>query len=456
MKAIKKIKFQSIRAFLLNIFMGSVVLTLTSCVSQNFKNENPVIENQANRDDIATTRISLGLGYLKMGNMSQAKLNLEKAKSYAPKLVQVYTAFAHYYEIVGEHNRTVESYEKALSIKNDDADTLNNYGVYLCRQGKVEASEKQFLKAIAVPSYLLVSQSYANLSSCYLQIDNFAKAETYLNKAISHNPSSASTLLKMVHLQYAMSKYNQAKVYLQRFEKVTRRFSSESLAIAFKVHLKLRDLKVARNYSTLLVKMYPKSWEATQFLLNGLALIDSDNLAKRYKLTQTELSVVVNKPKKKVIKLSPNKSNKNVTKSSTVKDTKRTIVLTAPKPKVVPNIVPKDRINVQNKVEPSEEKEINKPVEIAEISEKPVLIQNEVEVIKQDDNKDKVILTADNKMRDFKPKIHLVLKGESFYSISVKYNIKMSALKRWNKKSARRGLRIADKINLVNPVKVSR
>ena len=78
----------------------------------------------------------------------EALLNLEKAKNFAPEMVQVYTAFAHYYETVGEPELTVESYEKALSLKSDDADTLNNYGVYLCRQGEIEAAEKQFLKAI--------------------------------------------------------------------------------------------------------------------------------------------------------------------------------------------------------------------------------------------------------------------------------------------------------------------
>ena len=180
---------------------------------------------------MAATRISLGLGYLKMGNMPQAKQNLEKAKNFAPNMVQVYTAFAHYYETVGEHKLTISSYEKALSIKSDDADTLNNYGVYLCRQDKIAAAEKQFLKAIAVPSYLLVAKSYENLSSCFLKDDDFIKAEMYLNKAILHSPSSSSILFQMIRLQYAMGDYKQAKSFSQRFEKVTRRFTSQFLAL---------------------------------------------------------------------------------------------------------------------------------------------------------------------------------------------------------------------------------
>ena len=155
------------KSLLANLVIASSVLGLSGCVTQNFENDEPVVENQANKDDMAATRISLGLGYLKMGNMPQAKLNLEKAKRFAPDMVQVYTAFAHYYETVGEFELTEESYEKALSLKSDDGDTLNNYGVFLCRQDKIEEAEKQFLKAIAVPSYLLVAQSYQNLSACF-------------------------------------------------------------------------------------------------------------------------------------------------------------------------------------------------------------------------------------------------------------------------------------------------
>ena len=62
-------------------------------MTQNYGNDKdtPLIENESSKNEIAMTRISLGLGYLKMGNTQQAKLNLEKAKRFAPNLVQVYT-----------------------------------------------------------------------------------------------------------------------------------------------------------------------------------------------------------------------------------------------------------------------------------------------------------------------------------------------------------------------------
>ncbi len=290
-----------------NIFKTLVLLTsvfLSACVTQEFNADNSlVIENPVSNDEKAMTRIQLGLGYLKMGNTTQAKLNLEKAKHIAPNLVQVYTAFAHYYDKVGEADLTIQAYEKALALKSDDADTLNNYGVFLCSQNKIDEAEKQLLKAITVPSYLLVSQSYENIALCQLKVNNFVKAEKYLKKAIEHSPNNASAVVKMAQLQYAKKDYLKAEHYLKRFEKVTRKFSPIPLALAYKVYRKLGKNSEAKNYVAMLVKMYPQSQQSKQYLHNGLAHIYADSLALKYQQSLAPIASV--KTKKKVIKLSP-------------------------------------------------------------------------------------------------------------------------------------------------------
>lgn len=504
-------------------------MLLSGCVTQNYDNDNtPVVQNQSNRDDMAATRVSLGLGYLKMGNMPQAKQNLEKAKNFAPEMVQVYTAFAHYYETVGEDKQTVDSYEKALSIKSDDADTLNNYGVYLCRKDKIEEAEVQFLKAIAVPSYILVAKSYENLAACFLQIDNFTKAETYLNKAILHSPSSASTLLQMVQLQYAMGDYQQAKLFEQRFSKVTRRFSPQSLALSYKVHYKLGQRGVAKNYGTMLVKMYPQSWEAKQYLLNELEQIEADNLAKRYVESQQVNSLAP--PKKRIVKLSPNNVKKissepepaaadtqilesapkldtanNITKLETrvaeetlspssknrvanqnteanversqdiialdtqplantapsttekLKNSEEVIEVDQPEKNIPTDINQHKQVIV---IQSDEEQSITKPTVILN-APKEQLVDSEQRIISP--NKD-IISEADdfeeNESEEYEatpeesknfPKFHVVSAGDTLYSISVKYNVKIHALRRWNKIAKNKNLYIKDIIFLENP-----
>jgi type IV pilus assembly protein PilF len=311
-----------------SIIFVAALMQLSSCVTQDFENNQPVIKNTTSNKELAMTRVALGLGYLDMGNNSQAKFNLEKAKKFAPELVEVYSAFAHFYEKVGEDELTVEAYETALKINPTHANTLNNYGVYLCRKFEFEAAEVQFLRAIAVPTYLLVSESYENLAQCQLDNDDFDKSEYYLSKSIKHSPNRKTALLAMVRLQYAMGNYREASRYESKFEKSTRRFSAESLALAMKIYQKMGNRKTSDSYGDMLVKTYPQSWEAKQYKLNGLEHIEADGLAERYAAKNAALNKSSNK--KRTVVWSPN--NKPQPKKSEI--------IKTPEHKSVPVVAP--------------------------------------------------------------------------------------------------------------------
>jgi len=500
------------------ILLTAVSLTLLSgCVTQSFENNEPIVKTQANRDEMAATRISLGLGYLRMGNMSQAKLNLEKAKGFSPGLVQVHTAFAHYYETVGESELAIESFEQALLIKADSADTLNNYGVFLCRQGKIDAAEVQFLKAIAVPSYLLVSQSYENLASCYLQSDDFEKAEMYLNKAIFHSPNRTTTLLQMVRLQYSMGDYQESKRFLQKFERNTQRFTADSLALAYKIYRKLGKRRTASNYGNMLVKMYPQSWEGKQYLLNELNFIEADELAKKYQRIQREKNNTLSpSSNKRVVKLSPKKAantpfthsvkmsapaiKTNVTTAAapntaavtTTVATSSLPIITTPQPitssggaLLSTTVVGSNTVTSRSKndivvAKTEEALLIHEPIaQVAPVMNDKAVYQQPVSSFDDPTSTQPVPATRDvplpealsepvpekieiesvaikevsknAEIIDVQEVLHTVTPGESLYSISMKYNVKIKALHQWNNISEKNKIRIGDKLYVVDP-----
>jgi len=421
---------------------------LSGCVTQSFENDKdtPVIQNDSTNKEIAMTRISLGLGYLKMGNTIQAKLNLEKAKRFSPNLIQVHTAFAHYYDMVNEPELAILSYKEALTINGKDADTLNNFGVFLCKQKRYDEAEQEILKAIAVPSYILVAQSYQNIALCQLKAKNFVKAEFYLNKAIVHNPSSGSSLLHMVQLQYAKGQYQAAEKYLKRYEKATRRFSANALALAFKVYTQKGNKKIARNYAGMLLKMFPNAFETKQYLLNELEEIEADKLAKDYQQTQLITSSKTKK-KKRVIVLSPNnmapqsitpsndspsKPRKNQTASN------EALNQSTPKPqsiKVVNNKSGKLTVAQAAKIETDKLKAIQRQKTISKLAIKPA---------------DKAKGLQMNSNENTLP-VHVVTKGENLFSISKKYNIRMKSIEKWNSLHRSSLINIGDVIYLAEP-----
>jgi type IV pilus assembly protein PilF len=385
--------------FMPRLFVTSVIVLLTvlsGCVTQSYENDSdtPVVESDSSDNDMAMTRITLGLGYLNMGNTTQAKLNLEKAKRFSPNLSEVYTAFAHYYDVVGEPTLATSSYEKALSINPNNPDTLNNYGVFLCRNEKYEASEKYTLKAIEIPTYLMVSQSYENLALCQLKADDFVKAEKYFTKSIQHSPNRASALLQMVRLQYALGDYKSAQKYLQRYEKATRRFSPEALALAYKVFEKQRNRRIAKNYAGMLLKMFPNSYQAKQYILNELEHIEADDLAKTYQASNVD--TLRSPPNKRVVVLSPQKSRK---------------------------------VNPLK----TEEKE--------RFAESSV-----IEMAKSNQSKSNKVLA---------PKVHIVQSGDSLFNISKRYNIHMYTLERWNNISRNNVLKLGQKLSITDPEQIN-
>ncbi|WP_077339222.1 type IV pilus biogenesis/stability protein PilW [Pseudocolwellia agarivorans] len=445
------------------ITVGVLSSLLSACVTQNYENnaENPVTERNSTDNEIAMTRISLGMGYLNMGNTTQAKLNLEKAKRFAPNLTQVYTAFAHYYDVVDEPEQAITAFEKALSLDADDADTLNNYGVFLCKREKYDESEKYMLKAIAVPSYLLVSQSYENLALCQLEAKNFEKAEMYLAKSISHSPSSASALLQMLRLQYAMGKYDEAIAYLRRYEKSTRRFTPNALALAYKVYEKMNNRGIAKNYASLLVKMFPNSYEAKQYILNGLQHVEADDLASKFLLLNKKNS---DKPKKRTMVLSPNKksgislsSKRKIANKSLNNKGSESVKLATKKQVTTTNA------NVKNDIVAANDKatNINKTKQEATTTSKEGVtgdknIEKTAKKLLDTSPKEDVLAQSSidddgNKMLTLP--IHVIVKGDSLFSISKRYNIKMQQIERWNGFKRSKILKVGDVIYLADPKK---
>lgn len=368
------------------------MVATSACVTQRYENNKstPVVKHDSSKNEMAMTRISLGLGYLKVGNTVQAKLNLEKAKGFAPELIQVYTAFAHYYDTVNEPDLATKQYQQALAINPNDADTLNNFGVFLCKHQDYDRAEAQILKAIAVPSYLLVAQSYENLALCQLKAKNFSKAQLYLDKAIVHNPSNASSLLQMAQLYYVKSDLLNAQKYIKRYEQSSRRFSPNALALAYKISIKQRNQTVAKYYANMLLQMFPNSHEAQQYILNELDEIEADRLAREY--TGESADFKGTKPtQKRVIVLSPKKNSRDqMTKPSKSNHT-----------------LPDTSIKNDNK-----------------------------QIVSLDND---VTLT------------HRVVQGDNLFHISTKYNIKMKSLEKWNDFERTKLLSIGDVIYLSAP-----
>jgi len=61
------------------------------------------------------------------------------------------------------------------------------------------------------------------------------------------------------------------------------------------------------------------------------------------------------------------------------------------------------------------------------------------------------VVNKSAEINNIKEALHTVISGENLYSISMKYNVKLNALRQWNNISEKNKIRIGDKLYIVDP-----
>jgi len=260
------------------------LLVLTGCVSEQtyVGSDKPVSDRTFDNIEAARTRISLGLNYLRRGDTSQAKYNLERARSFAPNSAEVYSALAYYYQNVGENKQAEEYFRLAIQKDSNYADAYNNYGAFLCQIQRYEESEQLLLKAISRPGYIRVAESYENLALCQLQQGHFVKARDFLDNSISHNTTRITSLTLAAGLSYAMGDNRQAKNLLDRIQRLGR-VSARTVLLSYLIADKNGDRETMRNAEQLLLTLYTETPETRLLLQGKLQDSDFEQLRERYK-----------------------------------------------------------------------------------------------------------------------------------------------------------------------------
>ncbi|MDP5191584.1 type IV pilus biogenesis/stability protein PilW [Rheinheimera baltica] len=260
------------------------LLVLSGCVSEQtyVGSDKPVSDRSFDNIEAARTRISLGLNYLRRGDTSQAKYNLERARSFAPNSAEVYSALAYYYQSVDELKQAEEYFRLSISKDSNYADAYNNFGAFLCQLNRYEESEELLLKAISRPGYIRVAESYENLALCQLQQNNFVKANRFLDSSISHNSTRISSLTMLAAVSYAMGDNRQAKTQLDRIQRLGR-VSATTVLLSYLIADKNGDRETLRNAEQLLLTLYSDTPEARLLLQGKLQDSEFERLRERYK-----------------------------------------------------------------------------------------------------------------------------------------------------------------------------
>ena len=175
----------------LRVFPMVFSFLLSACVSQ------PNTQN-FDKQQAAKARVELAFGYLQQQAFAQAKLNLDKALSYAPDYYLVHSALGYFYQQQGDIEQARQSYQRALKLDKKQGDVRNNYGALLCGQGDFSAAYEQFEQALATPNYYHQADTYENIVLCALAQKN---TERYQQSLAALQKLDAARAAKLSQLE---------------------------------------------------------------------------------------------------------------------------------------------------------------------------------------------------------------------------------------------------------------
>ncbi|MCB1875900.1 MAG: type IV pilus biogenesis/stability protein PilW [Chromatiales bacterium] len=207
----------------------------------------------------------LGVGYMQEGNYALALDKLNRALKLDSDNADANSAIAVLYERLGENERAEKHYRISVNQKGQISGALNNYGGFLCRQGRVDEAEERFIAAASDPLYPSPWIAYTNAGNCALGENDTAKAERYFRRALQAGSRFAPALYPMAKLMFDAGDFLRARAYLQRYQEVASH-TAQSLWLGVQIERRLGDRNAAGSYAQLLKNTFTDSEETGMLL----------------------------------------------------------------------------------------------------------------------------------------------------------------------------------------------
>jgi type IV pilus assembly protein PilF len=211
----------------------------------------------------ASIRLQLAVGYFQDGKLEVALDEVKQAIAVNPEYADAYGLRALIYSQMGELALADENYQRALKLAPRNPDLANNYGSYLCQQGRGAQAMPYFESALKNPVYQSPVKALLNAGSCSVKMKNFEAAERYLLDALRYEPDHPTTNASLARVYYERRDYQRAGFFINRVKSSAKldSLSAEVLWLAVRIDRKTGDKASEASLGTLLRRHHPGSPE---------------------------------------------------------------------------------------------------------------------------------------------------------------------------------------------------
>ena len=251
---------------------GAWLLVLTLCVGGC--NRITLLRPDASRGDFERTARDVVIsdrsarpdvqGQLAMAQQKLSAADLAGAEQAARAALKIdsKSAVAHALlaliaERRGDQRQAGEFYQRAIVLAPEHGAMHNNYGAWLCRNGRAAESLASFERALADQAYATPAAAMANLGACAASAGDPVRAQAVLMRALAIDPSSPVALGALAELELLAGNAFRARAFSERRLAVYP-IDAQALRIASQIEDKLGDRRSAESYVRRLRKEFPQ------------------------------------------------------------------------------------------------------------------------------------------------------------------------------------------------------
>lgn len=213
----------------------------------------------------AEVHLQLAVGYYSRGQFDTAQEEIQKALQINSSSVDAYNVQGLIHMTQGQSLKAENSFQKAVAIAPDNPELLNNYGWFLCQNGREKESIQYFEKVLKNRAYQNQSRVMNNAGICSMRLKEVNAAESYFLSAFENDPSNQTINTNLADLYHRRNELQRAQFYINRALKADN-VAADTLWLAVRIERKLGDDVTASTYANQLRRRYPDSPEYAAYL----------------------------------------------------------------------------------------------------------------------------------------------------------------------------------------------
>lgn len=231
----------------------------------DFRRTAPEVEirNHGGARAGAMTLVTAAQTRLQAGDASGALDAARRAIRADASIPEAHSLAALSLDALGRHGEAGPLHRRAAELAPGQGALLNNYGVWLCTNGREAESLGWLERAAVAPGYATPDVALANAGRCALKSGDAERASGLLRQSIALAPANPVALKALAELEFSRGRAFEARAFIER-RLAAAPADEESLLLASQIEQKLGDTAAATRYVHRMRAEFPRNSNSAQ------------------------------------------------------------------------------------------------------------------------------------------------------------------------------------------------